>query len=76
MLRDGLRVVLAGMAVGAVVALLGGRFLAPMLYQTSARDPLVFAVVVGTLLAASLVAVVVPALRATRVDPLTALRSD
>ncbi len=75
-LRDGLRVVLAGMAAGAAVALLGGRFLAPMLYQTSARDPVVFLVVVGTLLAASIVAVVIPALRATRVDPLTALRSD
>lgn len=75
-LRDGLRVVLAGMAAGAVVALAGGRFLAPMLYQTSARDPIVFAAVAGTLLVASIVAVVVPALRATRVDPLTALRSD
>ncbi len=75
-LRDGLRVVLAGMAVGALVALVGGRFLAPLLYQTSARDPLVFLVVAGTLLAASVVAVVVPARRATRVDPLTALRSD
>jgi predicted permease len=75
-LRDGLRVVIGGMAAGAAVALVGGRFLAPMLYQTSARDPLVFIVVAGTLLVASIVAVVVPALRATRVDPLTALRSD
>ncbi|HEV8198256.1 MAG TPA: FtsX-like permease family protein [Gemmatimonadales bacterium] len=75
-LRDGLRVVLLGMAVGGAVALLGGRFLAPMLYQTSARDPVVFLVVVGTLLSASIVAAVVPARRATRVDPLTALRSD
>ena len=75
-LRDGLRVVILGMAVGAAVALIGGRFLAPMLYQTSVRDPVVFLVVVGTLLSASIVAAVVPARRATRVDPLTALRSD
>jgi ABC-type antimicrobial peptide transport system permease subunit len=75
-LRDGLRVVMAGMAVGALVALVGGRFLAPMLYQTSARDPMVFLIVTGTLLAASIAAAVVPARRATRVDPLTALRSD
>ena len=74
-LRDGLRVVIAGMAAGAVVALVGGRFLAPMLYQTSARDPVVYLVVVGTLLAASIVAVVVPARRA-RSRSLTALRSD
>ncbi|HEU5218853.1 MAG TPA: ABC transporter permease [Gemmatimonadales bacterium] len=75
-LRDGLRVVLAGMIGGAALALLGGRFLAPMLYQTSARDPLVFLVVGATLVAASIAAVVVPARRATRVDPLTALRSE
>jgi ABC-type antimicrobial peptide transport system permease subunit len=75
-LRDGLRVVLAGAALGAVIALLGGRFLAPLLYQTSARDPAVFAVVIGTLLAASIAAIVVPARRATRVDPLEALRAD
>lgn len=73
---DGLKVVAVGMAFGAAIALLGGRFLAPMLYQTSAHDPVVFLIVTGTLLAASLVAVVVPARRATRVDPITALRAD
>jgi hypothetical protein len=75
-LRDGLRVVIGGMAAGAALALIGGRFLAPMLYQTSARDPLVFVVVAGTLLAASIVPWWSRAFRATRVDPLTALRSD
>jgi predicted permease len=75
-LRDGLRIVVAGAALGLVIALLGGRFLAPLLYQTSARDPAVFAVVIGTLLAASIAAIVVPARRATRVDPLEALRAD
>jgi predicted permease len=75
-LQDGLRVVAVGMALGAVIALVGGRFLAPMLYQTSARDPVVFVVVMGTLLVASIVAVVVPARRATRVDPLEALKAD
>jgi putative ABC transport system permease protein len=59
-----------------VIALLGGRFLAPLLYQTSAGDPAVFAVVIGTLLAASIAAIVGPARRATRVDPLEALRAD
>lgn len=75
-LREGLRVVLVGMLVGLAVALLGGRFLAPLLYQTSARDPLVLASVVGVLLLAALVAILVPARRATRVDPLEALRAD
>lgn len=73
---DGLKVVAVGMAFGAIIALWGGRFLAPMLYQTSPRDPVVFLVVTGTLLAASIVAVVVPARRATRVDPLEALKAD
>jgi putative ABC transport system permease protein len=75
-LNDGLRVVAVGMFLGAAIALAGGRFIAPMLYQTSARDPMVFLVVAGTLLVASVVAVVVPARRATRVDPLEALRAD
>jgi len=75
-LNDGLKVVAVGIVLGAIIALLGGRFLAPMLYQTSARDPVVFLMVAGTLLVASVVAVVVPARRATRVDPLEALRAD
>lgn len=75
-LRDGLRVSLLGMALGAVIALLGGRFIEPLLYQTQARDPLVFGVVVITLAAVSVLAVLIPARRAMRVDPLEALRSD
>jgi predicted permease len=75
-LRDGLTVVLAGMGLGILIALLGGRFLAPLLYRTSSHDPLIFGVVAGVLLLAALGAMVVPARRATRVDPLEALRAD
>ena len=75
-LRDGLAVVVLGMGVGALIALFAGKLLAPLLYQTSPRDPLVFVVVIGTLLLASIAAVLVPARRATRVDPVVALRSD
>jgi putative ABC transport system permease protein len=75
-LGDGLGVVGAGMLLGLALALLGGRFLAPMLYQTSVRDPAVFAVVSAVLLAAALAAGLIPARRATRVDPLEALRAD
>lgn len=74
--RDGLGVVVLGMLAGAGIALAVGRLLAPMLYQTSPRDPLVFAVVVGVLLLTSLAAVLLPARRATRVNPLEALRSE
>lgn len=75
-LRDGLAVVVLGMGIGALVALFAGKLLAPLLYQTSPRDPLVFVVVIGTLLLASVGAVLIPARRATRVDPVVALRSD
>jgi len=75
-LRDGLRVVVAGMVFGLGVALVGGRFLAPLLYQTSPRDPVILAGVTLILLLAAVGAMVVPARRATRVDPLEALRSD
>lgn len=75
-LRDGLTVVVLGMTVGALIALVAGKLLAPLLYQTSPRDPLVFVVVIGTLLIASVAAVLIPARRAMRVDPVVALRSD
>jgi ABC-type antimicrobial peptide transport system permease subunit len=74
--RDGLGLVLAGIAGGVAIALLLGRLLEPLLYQTSSRDPLVLAGVIATLLVASLAAVLLPARRATRVDPVVALRAD
>ena len=74
--RSGLGVVLLGMAIGGAVSLVAGGKLAPLLYQTTPRDPVVFLVVVGTLLAASVAAVLIPARRATRVDPVVALRAD
>jgi predicted permease len=74
--RDGLGLVLAGIAGGVAIALLLGRMLEPLLYQTSPRDPLVLAGVIATLLVASVAAVLLPARRATRVDPVVALRSD
>ena len=75
-LLDGLRVMLAGILLGVLVSLAGGRLLAPLLYQTSPRDPAVFLLVGATLLAAAVMAILLPARRATRVDPLEALRAD
>jgi predicted permease len=74
--RDGVIVVLVGIAIGSVAALIGGRWLAPLLFETSPRDPVVFAGVGVTLVAVSLAASWIPALRASRVDPSTALRAD
>ena len=75
-LRDGLRVVLVGMVLGLGVVLLGGRYLAPLLYHTSARDPLILVSVTVVLLLSAVCAIVIPARRVTRVDPLEALRAE
>jgi putative ABC transport system permease protein len=69
-------VAVVGIAIGAGVALLGGRFIAPLLFHISPKDPSVFAVVTLTLLGTAVLASVVPAWRATRVDPNVALRTE
>jgi hypothetical protein len=73
---DGLGVTLAGLVIGLGVALLLGRLLQPLLYQTSARDPLVLWGVTVILLLSALAALLLPARRATRIDPLEALRTE
>lgn len=75
-LLQGMRVVLISSAVGIAAALFATRFLREQVYGVSATDPVTFAVVPLVLLAVALVANWVPALRATRVDPLEALRYE
>ena len=75
-LAQGLRIAALGVAAGAIIALSSGRFIEPMLFQTSARDPAVFAAVIALLLGVATVASLVPARRAVRVDPLVALRAE
>jgi predicted permease len=73
---EGVRVVMVGLALGAVAALsLAGR-VTPLLYGVSAKDPATYGGVVGVLLVVAVVASLAPALRAARVDPNVALRSD
>jgi ABC-type antimicrobial peptide transport system permease subunit len=72
----GLRVAVIGVAIGAGVALVTGRFIAPLLFNISPKDPSVFAAVALTLLATAAAASLVPAWRATRVDPNVALRTE
>lgn len=72
----GLRFGIAGVAVGLGIALSAGRFVAPLLFDVSPRDPFVLAAVCAVLLMVAVVASAVPALRATRVDPTVALRAD
>jgi putative ABC transport system permease protein len=74
--REGLRVVIPGIALGAVIALVAGKWVAPLLFDVSPKDPPVIAGVIVTLLVVALAASWVPALRASRVDPNEALRAD
>jgi predicted permease len=75
-LRSSLGMVVMGVAIGLGIALALGQFVEPLLFDTSARDPLVLGAVAAILLIVALVASVVPALRAKDVNPLEALRSD
>ena len=65
-----------GIVVGAVAAVASARFIKTLVFDVSASDPLILAAVAGVLLLVSLLASLVPALRATRLDPLKVLRSS
>jgi len=73
---QGLRVAALGVGLGAVLALAAGKVLASLLYGVSPYDPLVLAGAAAVLLSAATVASWVPARRATRVDPVEALRAE
>ncbi len=73
---EALRMALAGGALGIAGALFLGRSLSTMLYGVSARDPLTLTAVAATLFLIALAAAFVPAFRATRINPVLALRED
>jgi predicted lysophospholipase L1 biosynthesis ABC-type transport system permease subunit len=75
-LRQGLALIAAGVVLGALAALLLGRFLATLLFGVAATDPGTFAAVAAVLALMALLASALPALRAARVDPATVLRSE
>jgi ABC-type antimicrobial peptide transport system permease subunit len=75
-LADAGRLALAGIAVGLVLAAAASRLLEGQLQGVGTLDPLTYAAVSVLLLAVALAAGTVPALRATRIDPVKALRAE
>ena len=73
---QGVRLGVAGIVIGGMIAFSAARWLKPLLFQESARDPAVFALVAVVLLAVSALASYFPARRAARVDPNVALRVE
>jgi len=76
MLRQGMTLATIGAAIGLPLAAGAGRLLTAFLYGVSPLDPITFAGAAALLVAVGLVACYVPARRATRVDPQTALRCE
>ena len=73
---DGMRLIGIGLACGLGIAVLSGGLIQHLLFGTHARDVPTFAVAACVLVAAGFVATVIPARRATQVDPMIALRSE
>jgi putative ABC transport system permease protein len=75
-LMEGARMTAISAAVGVAVAMLLTRSVAALLYGVKAADPITFATMAGVLMAAALAGCYVPARRATRVNPMVALKTD
>ncbi|MGH9373032.1 MAG: ADOP family duplicated permease [Vicinamibacterales bacterium] len=76
MLAESVALVLIGAALGLVIALAATRVLRAFLFEVSATDPMLLAMVTAVLIAAALMASLLPARRAVRLDPVAALRSE
>src|SRR5438067_69265 len=75
-LRQSLGMVFGGIAVGIVTALAAGRLLMHTVDGMQSNEPSTFIIMISVLIVAALLASFGPALRASRVDPVTALRQD
>jgi putative ABC transport system permease protein len=73
---EGARIMLIGLALGVVSALVATRALRGLIFGVTTLDPITYVVVVATISAVGLAASWIPARRATRIDPMEALRSE
>ena len=76
LLREGVRLVAIGVAVGMAIALIGSRAVESMLFLVTSRDAVTFILVPSILALVAILACWIPAQRATRVDPMVALRHE
>jgi predicted permease len=73
---QGLRHGVAGIIIGCAISIGAARWVKPLLFDESPRDPAIYALVIAMLLAVAVAASLIPARRAARVDPNVALRSE
>jgi ABC-type antimicrobial peptide transport system permease subunit len=73
---QGLRHGIAGIIIGCAISIGAARWVKPLLFDESPRDPAIYAIVTVVLLAVAVAASLIPAQRAARVDPNVALRSE
>jgi ABC-type antimicrobial peptide transport system permease subunit len=69
-------IIVAGAAIGSMLALAAGRMMASIVYQASPRDPAIFAAVGGVLVLVGIASCWAPALRSLRIAPMAALRPE
>lgn len=75
-LRESLVLVGVGLLAGMTIAWAAGRLVTAMLFGLSTSDPLTYGVVAAALIAVASMAALIPARRAAKIDPMTALRAE